>query len=173
MKQFTSKLHSAASRLTPTPHSHNKNTFELISLKSQSASPSSDKQTLLPDVSGKQAKKTTSVSDTRLTKKEIPEASTAVRATVSDQLLASTKLPKSAAHLPNSKPAADHQKVPSHTNRTLRYMVHHFPQVSSRQSSVMVKHFLYLIFLILFLINLLYFIISHIISYYFILFLYF
>lgn len=123
---------AAAARSIPASY---KNLFEQILLKSQSASPS-DRQPLLPDFTKKQTRKT-SVSDTRLSKKETPETTT-VRSSVSDQqLAASTKLPDVSSRLPNSKPT-DHQRVPSHTNRTLRYMVHHFPQVPSRGSSAMV-----------------------------------
>ena len=136
-RQLTShfKPCSAVSRPTPTPHDCIKNAFERPLLKPQSASPS-NRQSLLPDIAGKQARKNFSVSDTRLPKKEILESAT-IRATVSDQHLASAK-PDVPSLLPNSKPA-DHQKAPSHANRTLRYMVHHFPQVPSRASSAMVK----------------------------------
>lgn len=136
-KQFTShvKPRSAVSRPSPALSVYDKNAFEQPLLKSRSAS-LSDKRPSLPDVTGRQAKKT-SISDTGLTKKEIPELTT-VRATVSDQQLATAKLPDVSTHLLAHKPP-DIQKAPSHTNRTLRYMVHHFPQVSSRGSSAMVK----------------------------------
>jgi len=127
------KPHSAASRTTSTP----RNAFEQASLKVHSASPS-ERQSLLPNFTGKQTRKT-SVSDTRLPKKEMLEAAV-IRATVSDQHLASAaKLPDMAtAYPPNCMPLTDHQRTPSHTNRTLRYMVHHFPQVPSRASSAVV-----------------------------------
>ena len=147
------KPHSAVSRPTPTPHNCMKNAFEQISLKLEGTS-LSEKQSLLPDVTRKHVRKA-SVSDTRLPKKEIPETST-IRASVSDQQLAgAAKLPDMAtAHLPNYKPMIEHQRTPSHTNRTLRYMVRHFPQVSSRGSSAMVKifhiSFIYLYFSLLF-----------------------
>ena len=148
-KQFTShvKPHSAASRPSTTPH---KNAFEqMISLKLEGTS-MSEKQPLLPDVTRKQVRKT-SVSDTRLPKKEIPETAT-IRASISDQQLAgSARLPDMATtHLLSYKPTTDHQRTPSHTNRTLRYMVHHFPQVSSRGSSAMVKVISYFVFLFYF-----------------------
>jgi len=117
-------------------------------LKSHGAS-LSDKKPLLPEVTGKNTKKT-SASDTRLTKKELPEI-TNVKASVSDQQLAGKKLPDMTPHPPNSRPA-DNQKVPSLNNKTLRYMAHHFP-ASSRESSAMVKSFIfisYFIFVILY-----------------------
>lgn len=146
-KQLISHLkpRSPVSR-PPTPHVYSRNVFEQPSWKPQSASPS-DRQSLLPDIGWKQARKS-SISDTRLPRKEMPE-STTIRATVSDQHLASAKpdVPSQA----NSKPAADHQKVPSHANRTLRYMAHHIPQAPSRGSSAMVKNILYPIIPLLFL----------------------
>ena len=150
-RQITShvKPHSAVSRPTPTPHNCVKNAFEQISLKLEGTS-LSEKQPLLPNVTRKHVRKT-SVSDTRLPRKEIPETTT-IRASVSDQQLAgAAKLPDMAtAHLPSYKPTTDHQRTPSHTNRTLRYMVHHFPQVSSRASSAMVIHILYFSFISLY-----------------------
>ena len=126
------KPHSPASRIVSAP---NRNAFEQGSLKGRSGS-LSERQSLLPNSTGKQPRKT-SLSDTRLPKKEMPEAAV-IRATVSDQHLASAaKLPEmAAAHPPNYKALTEH--TPSHTSRTLRYMVHHFPQVPSRASSVMV-----------------------------------
>ena len=116
-----------------TPHVYNRNAFEQPSWKPQSVSPS-DRQSLLPDIGWKQTRKT-SISDTRLPKKEMPE-STTIRATVSDQHLACAK--PDVPSPPNSK-SADHQKTPSHANRTLRYTAHHIPQAPSRVSSAMVK----------------------------------
>lgn len=152
-RQITSphvKPHSAASRPTPTPHNCVKNACEQISLKLERTL-LSEKQPLLPDVTRKHVRKT-SVSDTRLPKKEITETTTTITASVSDQQLAgAAKLPDMATtHLPSYKPMIDHQRAPSHTNRTLRYMVRHFPQVSSRGSSAMVIHILYFYFISLY-----------------------
>ena len=144
------KPHSAVSRSTPTPHNRGKNAFEQISVKLEGTS-LPEKQPLLPDVTRKHVRKT-SVSDTRLPKKEIQPETTTIRASVSDQQLAgAAKLPDMATtHLPSYKPTTDHQRAPSHTNRTLRYMVRHFPQVSSRASSAMVFHILYFTFISLY-----------------------
>lgn len=158
-RQFSSNAKSSSavsSRPTPTPHDCSKSVPEQTSSKPQTSSPSDRPPLLLPDVIGKQSRKG-SVSDTRLASKQTPEVTT-VRASVSDQhLVCKKKADVSPATPPNSKPP-DHHKVPSHSNRTLRYMARHFPpQVTSRESSAMVKIYVCIIYVFLFYVFLIYF----------------
>ena len=120
--------HSLSSRPTPVPHSCvNKEISDQSSPSQQRPQSSSlyDKQPMFPEVDVKGTNKN-SVSETRLANK--------LSSSGSDQQLNSGKIWERRGHSSGAS-----TRVHSRNNRTLRYMVHHFPQLPSREPSAMVR----------------------------------
>lgn len=130
-----SRSHSLCSRPTPVPHNCCNKEISDQSLPSQQRPQSSslyDKQPMFPEVNGRGANKS-SISETRLANKQFLE--TSVQTSVSDQHLNSGKIWERQSHSSGSS-----TRIHSRNNRTLRYMVHHFPQLPSREPSAMVRN---------------------------------
>jgi len=85
-----------------------------------------DKQPMFPEVGANKS----SISETRLANKQLVEMS--VQASASDQHLNSGKIWE-------RRGSSTSTRVHSRNNRTLRYMVHHFPQLPSREPSALVR----------------------------------